>query len=93
MGAGSEEEPSEEIRLARATLVGEICARSKDSDVLASFADEMADVIAKTNANAANQQAGETGEDFFASLDRNADGVIDYAEFLHALETHDAMQH
>lgn len=46
MGAGSEEEPSEEIRLARATLVGEICARSKDSDVLASFADEMADVIA-----------------------------------------------
>ena len=46
MGAGSEEEPSEEIRLARATLVGEICACSKDSDVLASFADEMADVIA-----------------------------------------------
>ena len=52
MGAGSEEEPSEEIRLARATLVGEICARSKDSDVLASFADEMADVIASATRDA-----------------------------------------
>ena len=52
MGAGSEEEPSEEIRLARATLVGEICARSKDADVLASFADEMADVIASATRDA-----------------------------------------
>ena len=35
-----------------AALVGEICARSKDADVLASFADEMADVIASATRDA-----------------------------------------
>ena len=34
----------------------------------------------------------EQTEALVASLDRNADGVIDYEEFLHALETRDMMQ-
>ena len=42
--------------------------------------EEMGPVISRTNQNAANQQAGETGEDFFKTLDANGDGYIDKEE-------------
>uniref|UniRef100_A0A7S0DBU7 Uncharacterized protein n=1 Tax=Micromonas pusilla TaxID=38833 RepID=A0A7S0DBU7_MICPS len=52
MGRGSADEPSEEIRLARATLVGDVCANTKDPNVLASFADELCDVMRETSRDA-----------------------------------------
>lgn len=42
--------------------------------------EEMRTIIEKTNQNAANQAAGETGNDFFNTLDRNGDGSIDKEE-------------
>jgi dynein assembly factor 5 len=52
MGRGSADEPSEEIRLARATLVGDVCANTKNPNVLASFADELCDVMRETSRDA-----------------------------------------
>ena len=52
MGRGSADEPSEEIRLARATLVGDVCANTKNRNVLASFADELCDVMRETSRDA-----------------------------------------
>jgi len=52
MGRGSADEPSEEIRFARATLVGDVCANTKNPNVLASFADELCDVMRETSRDA-----------------------------------------
>ena len=51
----------------------------KDKDGLLSR-EEMQKVIEATNKNAANQQAGESGDDFFKTLDRNGDGTVDKDE-------------
>ena len=51
----------------------------KDKDGLLSF-EEMRLIIEKTNQQAANQAAGESGEDFFKSLDADGDGSIDMEE-------------
>jgi len=51
----------------------------KDGDGTLSRA-EMQSIIDQTNKQAANQQAGESGEDFFSSLDKSGDGVIDKEE-------------
>jgi len=42
--------------------------------------DEMRSVIEKTNMQAANQGAGESGDDFFNTLDRDGDGSISRKE-------------
>jgi len=52
MGRGSADEPSEEIRFARATLVGDVCANTKNPNVLASFADELCDVMREASRDA-----------------------------------------
>ena len=49
MGAGSAEEPSEEIRLARVALVAEICAAMRDAAVAIAFADDVAELIATSS--------------------------------------------
>jgi len=51
----------------------------KDGDGLLSR-EEMKAIIEKTNQNAANQQQGESGEDFFNTLDRDSSGSIDKDE-------------
>ena len=42
--------------------------------------EEMKNVIEKVNQQAANQEAGESGEDFFKTIDGNGDGSIDREE-------------
>ena len=48
--------------------------------------EEMRNIIEKTNKQAANQQAGESGEDFYNTLDRNSDNFIDKEEYVAFLE-------
>ena len=42
--------------------------------------DEMRKVIEQTNKLASNQEAGESGDDFFNTLDRDGDGEVDKEE-------------
>ena len=77
MGPGSAAEPSEEIRLARATLVGDACAGARDPAVLVAFADDFADIIASATRDPfhdVKKAAHAAVEAFVEGLARSRDG-------------------